>query len=195
VYARAALLALNVGALVAVVPVIDATDRVAGDLIALRDASGYVDRSGLRLRGERICNIQPYDAQGRPLEGVQLFDQDGERITTSCSKWDEGSGRTRHYPWVSQGEDRWNVFPQPERAGGHRLRENAWTSDEPPAIPQPQVLRVPPVELPTPAAAEPVTPPRKHEGTGRAERSKRQTDRDPTRRGEDRRGGGGGGAR
>ena len=186
VHARAALLALNVGALVAVVPVVDAADRRGPDLVSVREASGFVDQSGLRLRGERICNIQPYGADGRPLEGVQLFDQDGDRITTSCSTWDEGSNRAQHYPWVSLGEDRWNVFPQPERAGDRRVKDDAWTSGEPPTLPRPEVLRVPTVRLPVPPAAESVTAPR-----GRDDERAGTNDgrREPTRPGDDRRGG------
>jgi hypothetical protein len=149
VAARAALLALNVGALVSAIPVVDALDRIGPDLISYREASMYVDQSGLRLQGRRICNIQPYDAQGRPLEGVQLFDQDGERITTSCSRWDESSN-AQHYPWQdASGQDRWNVFPQPERGGDRRVKGNAWESDAPPRLPQPDSLRVAAVTLPT----------------------------------------------
>lgn len=192
--ARAALLALNVGALVAAVPVVDAADRLGPELIAVRDASGYVDQSGLRLRGARVCNIQPYDSDGRPLEGVQLFDQDGERITTSCSRWDEGSGRAQHYPWASLGEDRWNVFPQPERTGDRRVKEDAWTSEEPPELPEPDVLRVPPVELPAPPAAESTETPRK-QGSGKAGTTGDRRADDPTRPGENRRGDGGSGPR
>ncbi len=174
VAARAALLALNAGALVASIPVIDALDRVGGEYISYRDASMYVDQSGLRLRGQRICNITPYDAQGRPLEGVQLFDQDGERITTSCTKWDESSN-AQHYPWTSGGGDRWNVFPQPERAGDGRVKQDAWESDTPPLLPQPESLRVPAVTLPAPEQ-------------DKAEKADQARERDSTPRGEARRG-------
>lgn len=173
VAARAALLALNVGSLVAAIPVADAADRIGPELISYRDASMYVDQSGLRLRGQRICNIQPYDAQGRPLQGVQLFDQDGDRITTSCSRWDEGSS-AQHYPWQSAGQDRWNVFPQPERAGERRARVDTRASDEPPRLPQPDSLRVPPVTLPG----------LEEESVGAAQAHRRGS----TRPGEDRRG-------
>lgn len=174
VAARAALLALNVGSLVVAIPVIDAVDRIGPDLISYREASMYVDQSGLRLQGRRICNVQPYDAQGRPLEGVQLFDQDGERITTSCGRWDEGSN-AQHYPWQdASGQDRWNVFPQPERGGDRRVKGNAWESDAPPRLPQPDSLRVPAVTLPTP----------EEDAGGDAEAGRR----DSTRPGEARRG-------
>ena len=32
---------------------------------------------GLRSDGREISNIYPYDAKGKPLQGVQLYDQDG----------------------------------------------------------------------------------------------------------------------
>jgi hypothetical protein len=189
VHARAALLVLNAAALVAVVPVVDAVDNYGPEQIAVSQASRYVDQSGLRLRGEPICNIQPYDADGRRLEGVQLFDQDGERITSSCSKWEAGSGRAQHYPWVSGGEDRWNVFPQPVRPGDRRLRDDAWTSDEPPALPRPDVLRMPPVELPLPdpdwQADQPGT--KSSDGSG-GESAARDGTSGSTRPGESRRG-------
>ena len=174
VHARAALLALNVGALVAAVPVVDAADRLGPELIAVRDAAGYVDQSGLRLRGARVCNIQPYDSEGRPLEGVQLFDQDGERITTSCSRWDEGSGRAQHYPWASLGEDRWNVFPQPERTGDRRVKEDAWTSGEPPSCPSRRCCGCRRWSCPLPRPPSPRTTPRKQgRREGRPEEQRR----------------------
>jgi hypothetical protein len=182
VAARAALLALNVGALVSSIPVVDALDRIGPDLISYRDATMYVDQSGLRLRGQRICNIQPYDAQGRPLEGVQLFDQDGDRITTSCSTWDEGS-HAQHYPWQdAAGQERWNVFPQPERAKDRRVKEGAWDSDSPAQLPQPDSLRVPPVTLPV--LEEGMEEGMEEESSGDAEAGRR----DSTRPGEARRG-------
>jgi len=174
VSARAALLALNAGALVLAGPVLDAADRVGPDVIALRDASHYVDRSGLRLDGRPICNLMPYDAQGRPLVGVQLLDQDGDPVSLSCRSWDAGSGGAQHYPWLRGEDRRWNVFPQPERAGDRRVKDEWWESEEPPTLPQPEVLRLPEVTLPG-AAEEPRGPekgaaeePRGREKAGRS---------------------------
>jgi hypothetical protein len=41
-------------------------------------ASGsYLQQPGLRSDGREISNIFPYDAKGKPLKGVRLYDQDG----------------------------------------------------------------------------------------------------------------------
>ena len=143
VHARAALLALNVGALVAVVPVVDAADRLGPELIAVRDAAGYVDQSGLRLRGDRICNIQPYDADGPPAGGRAALRPGRRADHDQLLEVGRGERGPQHYPWASLGEDRWNVFPQPERTGDRRVKDDAWTSGEPPTLPEPEVLRVP----------------------------------------------------
>jgi hypothetical protein len=40
---------------------------------------------GLWLNGTEARNIFPYDAQGRPLSGVQLFTENGDRLTVGIS--------------------------------------------------------------------------------------------------------------
>lgn len=164
VHARAGLLLLNIAAVLALAPVVGASGNLTHGF-GYTQSSAWVDQSGLRLGGRRICNIQPYDAQGRPLEGVQLFDQDGNRITSSCNRWDEGSNG-RHLPWASFGEDRWNVFPQLVRSG--RKAE--------PEMLRPDPLRVAPVELAVVPAEEEVV---------KVEKPRKRA---TTRPGEDRRG-------
>lgn len=86
----------------------------------------YVDTSqpGLVVDGERVRNIFAYDDQGDPIDGVQLFDQDGRPLTTVGDqagredwRWDEyfyggyGSGPIP-VPYAETGRSPlWNVFP------------------------------------------------------------------------------------
>lgn len=42
-------------------------------------------RGALTVDGRDVTNIYPYDAAGRPLSGVQLFDQDGKPIDIAAS--------------------------------------------------------------------------------------------------------------
>lgn len=43
------------------------------------------EATGLSVGGRQVTNIYPYDAAGRPLSGVQLFDQDGKPIDIAAS--------------------------------------------------------------------------------------------------------------
>lgn len=75
------------------------------------------DLTGVYLNGEPVTNIFGYDAKGRPLQDIQLFDQDGNPLATSveggngcldpaCEKqglWVPAALRT--------GVTAWNVFP------------------------------------------------------------------------------------
>ncbi|OLL76614.1 MULTISPECIES: hypothetical protein [unclassified Pseudonocardia] len=49
----------------------------AGALAEDDDPVRYSTPSGLTLDGESITDVRPFDAKGRPLSGVYLFDQDG----------------------------------------------------------------------------------------------------------------------
>ena len=49
----------------------------------VEDSSGFADQSGLACNGNQVSNIFAYDAQGRPLTDVQLFDQDGKPLDVS----------------------------------------------------------------------------------------------------------------
>jgi hypothetical protein len=100
--------------------------------------------AGLTNNGSEVCNIQPYDAQGNPLEGIQLFDQSGKPLNANCA-W-----MSKRRPWMLGDVKRWNVFPQ-----GSQRR-----TDPVPILPSPEVLRVPAVSPPgglvdVPAVAEP----------------------------------------
>jgi hypothetical protein len=78
-------------------------------------ASGFYDSSwtkdlGVMNRGEQVCNIAAYDAEGQPIVGVQLFDQAGRPLDVRC-----GGQQDRAVPWVLGDVTRWNVFPIGER--------------------------------------------------------------------------------
>lgn len=75
------------------------------------------DPTGVYLDGTAVTNIFGYDAKGRPLTDVQLFDQDGNPLATSVPG---GNGCldaecTKNGLWVPStlrnGTVAWNVFP------------------------------------------------------------------------------------
>ena len=45
--------------------------------------SGAYPEPGLRNNGHEVSNIFPFDAKGRPLEGVELYDQDGAPLVAT----------------------------------------------------------------------------------------------------------------
>jgi hypothetical protein len=104
---------------------------------------------GLWQDSEReIRDIRPVDANGNPLTGVYLFDQDGRPIDTSageeCAAYDE-YGATRGAPWSGAPYPRgtWDVDP---RTGDCRLTP-----------PGPLVVAVP--TTPAPATGGMTAPP------------------------------------
>lgn len=141
------------------------------------DQAGYVENyieptEGLVLDGDLVRNVFPYDVEGRPLEGVQLFDQDGNPL--SVAGWageeydDTGSRVSVVYPWFNGEKQLFNVFPLPRRSQstfreGSELQPDAWVSNNPPVLPNAPLAVVPPATLPgqEPAdepAAEPEAP-------------------------------------
>jgi hypothetical protein len=120
--ARIVLLALNLGAIVLVPFASDRLQRTqwTGYEQGYRDA--YVGATspdqGVLNRGEQVCNIAAYDAEGQPLVGVQLFDQAGRPLDVRC--WRQ---QDRTVPWVLGDVTRWNVFPLGERDRPARTQE------------------------------------------------------------------------
>lgn len=122
--ARTTLLLLNVAAVVAVPAINAQLDRLSWDRYSqgYNEAQWNGDGEGLLNRGTQVCNIAAYDAEGQPLTGVQLFDQDGRPLDVRC--WDQRSVKV---PWVLGDVTRWNVFPLGERdrpARNERRRED-----------------------------------------------------------------------
>ena len=147
VLARVVLLALNVAALV--VPLltvsISAPGYLTGTPYVYDDyGAGYRDglrEPGIRAYGRRVTNIFAYDAAGRPLEHVQLFDQQGHpldvyRDGTACP---ELVGTNRAF----------NVFPLSQRRrefgscrGDNALMPNHPLATVPPVTSVPQEAEV-----------------------------------------------------
>jgi hypothetical protein len=67
-------LAGNVFAAILVVPAIAAL----GNVTTYMQSGQAVPTDGLFDNGSQVTNIYPYDAQGRPLDHVRLFDQNGQ---------------------------------------------------------------------------------------------------------------------
>lgn len=128
---------------------------------------GYVDTTqpGLALDGVRIRNIYPYDAEGKPLTGVQLFDQDGRELTTvgqagaiETWEWDQyfagGGGPVPAPAAGTSARPTWNVFPLLESAADDEWGQPVPDSATPPALPFPTAPSVL-LRTATPAGVEP----------------------------------------
>lgn len=107
---------------------------------------------GLAIDGERVRNVFAYDAEGNPIERVQLFDQSGRPLTTVGQ-----SGQTDEFDWYFYGgggptpvgereigrQPVWNIFPLQE------VPAEDWLTGEPavddavdPTFPFPRVPSV-----------------------------------------------------
>jgi hypothetical protein len=82
---------------------------------------------GLSVDGQRVRNIFAFDAQGDPIPMVQLFDQDGNPLTTvgrdvSPIPYDVyfyGGGGPVPVPYIAPGaSDTWNTYPLREIPAG-----------------------------------------------------------------------------
>lgn len=117
---RTALLLLNIAAVVAVPVINGQLDRLSWDRYSqgYNEAQWNGDGEGVVNRGEQVCNISAYDAEGQPLTGVQLFDQAGRPLAVQCY-----GQANRTVPWVLGDVTRWNVFPLGERERPARTAE------------------------------------------------------------------------
>ncbi len=46
----------------------------------------------MAFHGNPVRNVYAYDAQGHPLTGIQLVDQDGRRLTVERDQYDDATG-------------------------------------------------------------------------------------------------------
>lgn len=184
--ARTILLGLNVLAIL-LVPVSLAMVRNQSEVYwnayndgyaaAQRDGGTYDDgyygideQAGIYSGGRWVTNVYPYDASGRPLVGVQLFDQLGNPISVVAAPecpdgsgwtvydendqcWDEDTGDPAQgrvpYPWTNGATQVENVFPLPTRMQDDLGRSaTAFAEAVPPAIGEFPLASVPPVSLP-----------------------------------------------
>ena len=146
VAARIVVLAVNSAAVIGAVGWIDFPASNVTVPRQFVQEGGHRPATVLRVGGERLCNIQAYGAQGNPLIGVQLYDQDGRPINLRC---EAPYGGLQTYPWLLGSERRWNVFPLPERRQAYPgMRADAYDSERPPAFPQSDAATVPEVTNP-----------------------------------------------
>lgn len=99
----------------------------------------YID--GLVSNGTQITNIYAYSCAGEPIEAVQLFDQNGDPITTLAPwgvtwGWDEQAQQTIGYApnELTAGTGEWNTFPLAEARS--RILENEEHARELAAAPE-----------------------------------------------------------
>ncbi len=125
--------------------------------------------AGARLqRRARGSNVYPYDADGQPLTGVQLFDQDGNPLRVG-EYVQGGDYSTWAYPWTNVNGEVWNAFPMPEAPYDNAdyccdRMPSPWTSDTPPTFQRPPLDQVPSIEIPDAAYGEEGPPERGHGG-------------------------------
>lgn len=123
-------------------------------------SAGWVP--GLSLDGLRVRNIYAYDANGAPLAGVQLFDQDGRPLTTVGTDttgpgdaYFAGGGGPVPVPYVVPGSASvWNAFPLREVQGDQWTWEYSALADASlPPFPFERVQPLPDAAQPTMSAS------------------------------------------
>lgn len=133
-----------------------------------RELTDSTDRTGMYVNGHWVSNIYPYDAAGRPLVGVQLFDQTGQPVTvqpqTECVYGPDeqplDQGRV-YYPWITAAGQARNVFPVPSRVQGPDTPDPdpaAFAGPDRPAVGRFPLVMVPPASLPGVLASRATTP-------------------------------------
>lgn len=115
----------HVLAVVLVLPLVIAFWNVAESRPAHGQEVVYVDggtqvvepEAGVWVDGVRVSNLFVYDAEGNPVEGVQIFDDRGRQVRTVDDPWAEWHLPGMDEPWTFSptqdvdGRDRWNVYP------------------------------------------------------------------------------------
>lgn len=160
---------------VSVITVVALPFLISGSIQAARssqDYATYVENTptpGLAVDGERVRNIFAYDSAGNPLDGVQLFTQDGQPLATvgtqftdAAAPWDDyffGGGGPLPVPFTAPGRAAlWNVFPLNEILDPVYANPDADTA----VVPAFPFAAVPAIEgtigLPTPSPTPTVTP-------------------------------------
>lgn len=167
-FARLVLLGLNGLALVSIVTVADQSSSDSrywsgysqGYTEAQAAATGdtsTLHQAGIYSNGRWVSNIYPYDASGKPLVGVQLFDQNGEpvdvRTATECV-YENGSpvdaGR-QYFPWSDGAAQKRNVFPVPSKVTAADAPDpdpSAFAGTDKPQVSGFPFAKVPEVSLP-----------------------------------------------
>ncbi|CAQ00560.1 hypothetical protein ACR8AL_15500 [Clavibacter sepedonicus] len=107
---KATISVITAASLVVLIPV--SIDEMAPRSYAESAYPSSYQQPGLSLDGKALTNLFAYDADGNLLDRVQLFDQDGEPVTTVSSVMDDGrltdpvTGER-----MKPADGAWNVFP------------------------------------------------------------------------------------
>lgn len=161
----------------------DGYSDAQADSLPTVDGAGYGidEQAGLYSSGRWVTNVFPYDASGKPLVGVQLFDQNGDPINVVAAPecpdgaggwtvvtvdpmcWDpmtgeQGADGRVPYPWTNGAAQLENVFPLPIRMQAElQPSATAFAEPDPPTMGQFPLASVPPVSLPgiTPSVVQP----------------------------------------
>ncbi|RMI06731.1 hypothetical protein, partial [Cellulomonas triticagri] len=94
---------------------------------------GYPQSDGVWVDGMQVSNLFVYDAEGNPLQDVQVYDDRGRAVRTTL---DDGWGGEYQLPgvdqawsfvpsWDADGRKRWNVYP----LSGAPVEEFEWTPE------------------------------------------------------------------
>jgi hypothetical protein len=152
--ARIVLLALN--ALAVVAPLTFNGDGSQQYVYARPARAGPVGaHQPVRLQAghDVVRNIYAYDADGQPLQGVQLFDQSGRPVSVAPqSSMGEGKERQVTCPWFNGTTPLFNVYPLPQRLQRHGtcLRDADASHAGPQGFHAPPLASVPPAAAPSP---------------------------------------------
>lgn len=183
--ARVVLLALNAFAVVAT-PLVLGQFPANGAWEQEYYGGTYESEPGLMNQDQYVRNVYPYDAQGNPLTGVQLFDEAGNPLGIATWLYDDdvdGDGRVEvAYPWLNGERQLFNVFPLPEReqpAWRTDVSPDAWDSANPPTLQDPPLAVVPPAVLPSAEDDGPVPDDVADEDAGAEVGQQAERDRDP----------------
>lgn len=166
-WSRRALMAVNMVAVVLVVPTISSLGSAVHERLAAGGYPVYIEnqappaapKNGVFVDGQQVSNLFVYDAAGNPLTQVQVFDDRGRPVRTT---YDNGSlgwelpgvaGTWTFLPSQdADGRNRWNVYP----LSGLPSDQVSYTGDSP--LPQPTGGASPRVP-PQPFAKAPATVP------------------------------------
>ena len=119
----------------------------------------YVETSAeLRSPAGPVTNIYPYAADGTPLEGVLLFDQDGRPLRSSHQEWwPDGCARAADHPLAADGVPVEFAYPKRYELASP-IGQQRYSGPHGMASACDEVIRRPPVPLPTFPAAPAAAP-------------------------------------
>ncbi|MFL6156228.1 MAG: hypothetical protein ACJ72D_09060 [Marmoricola sp.] len=131
-------------------------------------SAGTGDKAGLYADGHWVSNIYPYDAAGRPLVGVQLYDQTGKPVDVVSANecvYDSGEQPTdavrQYFSWSDGAAQKHNVFPVPSKVSSGSTSDadaQAFAGKDRPTVSGFPYARIPEVSLPGLLTSSATTP-------------------------------------